>query len=811
MMPEPLSLQSHPIALGSLGETRRLRVVLHGAVQGVGFRPFVYRLAHELRLAGWVLNSGQGLQIEVEGERQQLDDFLVRVQCERPSRSFIQSAEYFFLDPVGFESFVIRTSEEGGEKTTLLLPDAAVCPECLQEVFDPANRRYLYPFTNCTNCGPRFTIIESVPYDRPNTTMKGFPMCPECQEEYEDPRDRRFHAQPNACPVCGPHVELWDEHGTLREKHRPAMLMAAEAIRAGHIVAVKGIGGFHLVVDARNGSAVRHLRERKHREEKPLALMVPTVEDAERLCEISQLEKQLLRSPEAPIVLLHRRNWQTDLNLQNPESSPDFTNPDGLSIIAPSVAPHNPYLGLMLPAMPLHHILMRDLGFPVVATSGNRSDEPICTDEREAVGRLSGIADAYLVHNRPIVRHVDDSIVRVMMGREMVLRRARGYAPLPVQVEGVRGRRFLAVGGHLKNSVAITSGANVVISQHLGDLETEQSQSAFRRSVTDLPMLYESKPDRIFCDMHPDYTSSREARLLGAEVEEVQHHYAHIASCMAENALEGELLGIAWDGTGFGLDGTIWGGEFLLTTKSSFKRIGTFRSFPLPGGETAVREPRRTALGMLYEMLGDAVFRRMHSLPTGQAFSEAEGTVVRKMLEKSFRAPRTSSVGRLFDAVASIIGQRQRVGFEGQAAMELEFLATGVSTASAFEMRFDDCHGLCTVDWEPMVHQLLGMVAQGKSAQLLSAMFHNTLAEIVLYFALHAGQQRVVLSGGCFQNKILCEETIRRLTIEGFRPYWHQRVPPNDGGIALGQIYAGVRACSAERIQVPSVEREVAA
>ena len=806
MMPEPPSLLSSPITPGLPGEIKRLRITLHGAVQGVGFRPFVYRLAHELRLAGWVLNSAQGLQIEVEGEQQQLGIFLERVQSERPSRSFIQSAEHSFLDPTGFESFSIRTSEEGGEKTTLLLPDAAVCPDCLHEVFDPADRRYLYPFTNCTNCGPRFTIIESVPYDRPNTTMKGFPMCPQCQEEYEDPQDRRFHAQPNACPVCGPHVEFWDEHGTPGEKHRPAMLMAAEAIRAGRIVAVKGIGGFHLMVDARNESAVRRLRERKHREEKPLALMVPALQDAERLCEVSKLEKQLLCSPEAPIVLLHRRDWQTELkDLQNT----DFKHPDRLSIVAPSVAPNNPYLGLMLPAMPLHHILMHDLGFPVVATSGNRSDEPICTDEREAVERLSGIADAFLVHNRPIVRHVDDSIVRVMMGREMVLRRARGYAPLPVQVEGARGKRFLAVGGHLKNSVAITSGANVVISQHLGDLETEQSQSAFRRAVTDLPMLYESKPDRIFCDMHPDYTSSREARLLGAEVEVVQHHYAHVASCMAEHALDGEVLGIAWDGTGFGLDGTIWGGEFLLTTESSFKRVGTFRSFPLPGGETAVREPRRTALGMLYEMLGAAVFQE-HSLPTLQAFSETERTVIEKMLEKSLRTPRTSSVGRLFDAVASLIGQRQRVSFEGQAAMEVEFLAAGVSTASAFEIAFDDCHGLCRVDWEPMVHQLLGLSAQGKSAPLLSAMFHNTLVEIILHLALYAGQQRVVLTGGCFQNKILCEGTIRRLTTEGFKPYWHQRVPPNDGGIALGQIYAGVRAGSAERIRVRSVEEEVA-
>ncbi|MEX2088252.1 MAG: carbamoyltransferase HypF, partial [Bacteroidota bacterium] len=459
-------------------------------------------------------------------------------------------------------------------------------------------------------------------------------------------------------------------------------------IRSGGIIAVKGLGGFHLMTDARNEAAVSCLRERKHREEKPLALMVPALEDAVRLCEVSELEQQLLCSPEAPIVLLHRRNRRSHWN--------DFQVQDPQSFVAPSVAPNNPYLGLMLPSTPLHHILMRDLGFPVVATSGNFSDEPICTDEREAVERLSGIADAFLVHNRPIVRPVDDSVVRVMMGRELILRRARGYAPLPIEVKAVKGKRLLALGGHLKSTVAITAGANVVISQHLGDLETEQSHAAFRRAVADLPAMYETKPDRVLCDMHPEYISSKEARMLGVEVEEVQHHYAHVASCMAENGLEGEVLGISWDGTGFGPDGTIWGGEFLLSTETSFKRVGTFRSFPLPGGEKAVREPRRTALGILYEMLGEGVFGEK-SLPTLQAFSEEERTIIRTMLEHSLQTPRTSSVGRLFDAVASIIGQRQKVSFEGQAAMELEFLAMGVSTEDAFAVGFDDRHGLCTV------------------------------------------------------------------------------------------------------------------
>ncbi|MBI3111861.1 MAG: carbamoyltransferase HypF [Ignavibacteriales bacterium] len=800
-MTEPPSLLSPPTTPRIPGEIKRLRMTLHGAVQGVGFRPFVFRLAHELRLTGWVLNSSQGLQVEVEGPKSALDTFLARVHCERPSRSLIQCIEQQFLDPVGFESFLIRTSDEGGEKTTLVLPDIAVCPDCLHELFDPANRRYLYPFTNCTNCGPRFTIIESVPYDRPNTTMRKFPMCPRCREEYDDPRDRRFHAQPNACPVCGPHVEFWDEHGTLGEKHQPAVLMAAEAIRAGRILAVKGIGGFHMMVDARNESAVRCLRERKHREEKPLALMVPALEDAVRLCEVSELEKQLLCSPEAPIVLLLRRGRGTNLM--------GFQTPFDLSSVAPSVAPDNPYLGIILPATPLHHILMRELGFPIVATSGNLSDEPICTDEREAVERLSGIADAFLVHNRPIARPVDDSVVRVMMGRESVLRRARGYAPLPIELPAVKGKRFLAVGGHLKNTIAITTGTNVVISQHLGDLETEQSQAAFRNAVADLPAMYESKPNLVLCDMHPEYVSSKEARKLGVEVEEVQHHYAHVASCMAENGLDGEVLGISWDGTGFGPDGTIWGGEFLLTNETSFKRVGTFRSFPLPGGEKAVREPRRTALGILYEMLGEKAFGE-RSLPTLQAFSEEERTILRRMLENGFHTPRTSSVGRLFDAVSSIIGQRHRVSFEGQAAMELEFLAMGVSTKDALEIAFGESDGRCVVDWEPMLQQLIAMAAQGKSARLLAAMFHNTLVEIIVQLARYAGQQRVVLTGGCFQNKILCEEAIHRLTLEGFWAFWHYRVPPTDGGIALGQIYAAVKRRSNGKIPFPAFDEEVA-
>ena len=486
----------------------RLRIIVRGAVQGVGFRPFIYRLATGAGLKGRVNNSAQGVFIEVEGSRAGLEAFLLRVEAEKPPLSSIQSLEASWLDPVGYVGFEIRQSESGGAKTTLVLPDIATCPDCLGEVFDPGNRRYGYPFTNCTNCGPRFSIIEALPYDRPNTSMKGFTMCPQCQAEYDDPRDRRFHAQPNACPVCGPQLELWDQKGdVLPGGNCGAIAAAADAIRQGQIVAVKGLGGFHLMVAAHHDEAIRRLRQLKHREEKPFAVMFPSLSAIKAACEVSPLEERLLRSPEAPIVLLRRIHVSRITH--------------HVSALSPLLAPGNPNLGVMLPYTPLHHLLLSALGFPVVATSGNLSDEPICTDEHEALQRLGGIADLFLVHNRPIVRHVDDSIVRVMMGRELVLRRARGYAPLPVRfppaignVQSAIDKSVLAVGAHLKNTVALSVGAQVFISQHIGDLETDQAHEAFRRVIADFEDLYESRPAIIAADAHPDYLSTKFARDL---------------------------------------------------------------------------------------------------------------------------------------------------------------------------------------------------------------------------------------------------------------------------------------------------------
>jgi hydrogenase maturation protein HypF len=605
--------------------------------------------------------------------------------------------------------------------------------------------------------------------------MKNFEMCPECQAEYHNPLDRRFHAQPNACPLCGPTLELWNDKGhVLAEKHT-ALLQAVESIRAGKIIAVKGLGGFHLMADVGNDEAVRLLRTRKHREEKPLALMFPSIEAIKLECHVNEFEARLLLSPECPIVLLEAKH-----EMRNGR-------------IASSVAHSNPYLGVMLPYTPLHHILLKQFGSPVVATSGNLTDEPICIDEHEALIRLDGIADMFLVHNRPIVRQMDDSIVRVMMERELVVRRARGYAPLPITVGAQHAASILAVGAHLKNTIALTSENNVFISQHIGDLETKESFDAFHRVIADFQMLYEIEPAQVICDLHPDYISSKFARSAGIPFIEVQHHYAHIASCMAENQLEGNVLGVSWDGAGYGLDGNIWGGEFLLTTKSSFDRIATFRSFPLPGGEKAVKEPRRVALGILYEMYGSDVFLR-HDLAPVQAFTPAELEVLKQMFVRNVNTPVTTSAGRLFDGIASLIGLRQIVKYEGQAAMELEFLTAGIKTEARYIYSLNsNTQSQITIDWSGIIKEVLEDVIQNIQPSIIAVKFHNTLVEIIAAVAMKVKQNRVILSGGCFQNTYLTEHTVRRLREVGFRPYWHQRVPPNDGGIALGQVYAALR------------------
>jgi len=763
------------------GQASRLKMTIRGAVQGVGFRPFVYRLAAELGLNGWVNNTASGVFVEVEGAREKLDQFLLRVEREKPAISFIQSLESSFADPVGYTAFEIRHSE-GGEKTALVMPDVATCPECLREIFESGNRRFGYPFTNCTNCGPRYTIIESLPYDRPRTTMKKFTMCIECAREYADPSNRRFHAQPNACPACGPQLQLWSITGEVLAERNEALSKAAEAIRQGQIVGVKGLGGFHLMVDARNEDAVVFLRERKHREEKPFALMYPALENVLEDCILTPLEERLLRSPESPIVLVQRRN-------------------PGTSTLAPSVAPGNPMLGVMVPYTPLHHLLMRALGFAVIATSGNLSDEPICTDELDAKERLQGIADLLLVHDRPILRHVDDSIVRVMAGREMVMRRARGFAPLPIMLEEEMPT-VLGVGAHQKNSVALSVGRQVFLSQHIGDLETAQASLALEHVVESLEELYEAKPETVACDLHPNYISTAYANRVCAHPTRVQHHYAHVLACMAENGLKAPALGVAWDGSGFGPDGTVWGGEFLKIDEYGYERVVRLRPLRLAGSERAVREPRRCGLGVLFEALGEQVFDHEELNPV-RAFSASDRKVIASMLRQGFNSPWTSSVGRLFDAVASLIGSRQISRYEGQAAMELEWLATRSADTGAYDFEITrpvDSTSPAELDWAPMMAELLAEMEHNAKPESIARKFHTTLAEMIVRVAGEHAAVPVVLSGGCFQNRLLTELTIARLEAVGVKVYWHQRVPPNDGGVALGQVVAAARQLKFDEI-----------
>jgi hydrogenase maturation protein HypF len=748
------------------GSPVRVRLAIRGAVQGVGFRPFVFRLASELRLAGWVSNTTQGVLLEIEGRPANVERFLHRLQSDAPSACRILAIQQSDHPPAGYVGFELRPSSAGGARTAVVLPDLATCADCARELFDPADRRHRYPFINCTNCGPRFTIIEAIPYDRVRTTMKAFRMCPRCQAEYDDPTNRRFHAQPNACPECGPHLELWDGSGRVLAQHDEALRAAAATLRDGAIVAVKGLGGFHLMTDARDPAAVARLRQRKAREEKPLAIMVPDMATVRAACRCSEREERLLTSTQSPIVLLRRRRA-------------DRT-------VADAIAPGNPYLGVMLPYTPLHHLLLAELSFAVVATSGNRSDEPICIDEREALTRLAGIADHFLVHNRPIVRHVDDSIVRVVLDSEMVHRRSRGYAPLPVLVENPLPA-ILAVGGHLKNTVALAVHDQVCLSQHLGDLATVLALDAFHRAAADLPALFKQTPSVVACDRHPDYHSTHFAEAIGLPIVRVQHHHAHVLACMAEHHLAGPVLGVSWDGTGFGDDGTIWGGEFLCVTRAGCERVAHLRAFPLPGGDQAVREPRRSALGLLYALYGDAAFTR-HDLAPLRAFSRAELGVLRTMLRDGLNTARTSSAGRLFDAVASLIGLRQRATFEGQAAMMLEFALGDAVGRDAYPVRLD----AGVIDWGPLVEGVLRDLAACVEVSRIADRLHNALVDAIVAVAVHVGESVVVLGGGCFQNAALLGRSARRLRDAGFTVYWPQQVPANDGGLALGQVLATI-------------------
>ncbi len=745
-------------------------------MQGVGFRPFVYGLATELALTGWVRNDGDGVYVEVEGPKRHLSSFAERVVRDAPTRARIQHSSLTWSEAEGFETFEIRHSDGHAPPTVVVLADGATCDACMAEVRDPNDRRYRYPFTNCTDCGPRFTIVKGLPYDRPLTTMAGFAFCDDCRREYEDPLDRRFHAQPNACPVCGPHVELWDAEGNAVAKRNEAIHQAGQALREGKILAAKGIGGFHLMVDAANESAVARLRRRKLREEKPLAIMAGDLDQARAICTVSDDAAALLASPESPIALMRRRD---DAD------------------VAPSVAPGNPRLGVMLPSSAFHHLLLEAAGRPLVATSGNRSDEPICTSNEQALADLADIADVFLVHDRPIARHVDDSVVLVDDSETRPVRRARGYAPLPVNL-GRELPTILAVGGHLKNTIALAVGSNVFLSQHIGDLDTPRARDAFENVIRDFLDMYEVTPELLVHDLHPDYASTAWVERLSRADERptwaealadiprlaVQHHHAHLAACLAEHGVDGPALGVSWDGTGYGDDGTIWGGEFLLGVASGYARVASLRPFRLPGGEAAVKEPRRTALALALDAIGERAF----DTAAGTTFNASERTLIASMLAKGVNAPVTTSAGRLFDGVAALLDIRQTVSFEGQAPMELEAVADPEERGTYPFPLVTDEGERPVLDWRPLVEALLEDRTGGTSIAVVSARFHESLAEGIARVVDQVEAETVALSGGCFLNARLLRRTRERLEAAGRRVLVHREVPPGDGGISLGQV-----------------------
>jgi hydrogenase maturation protein HypF len=756
--------------------TTRSQILVRGIVQGVGFRPFVYSLAKRYALRGQVRNNATGVLIEVEGDGVAIDGFVGEIASSPPPLATVESIER--SEPAGpaapmpFDGFRIVESDAAGRKFVPVSADVATCADCLRELRDPADRRHQYPFVNCTNCGPRFTIIEDVPYDRAKTTMRAFEMCGACEAEYRDPLDRRFHAEPTACPTCGPRVYLADSRG-LRpdgelESNVDAVGRARSLLLEGHILAIKGVGGFHLACDALDASAVERLRRRKYREDKPFALMAATVEMVRRFCAVSDEEEALLASSRRPIVLLHRR--------------PDAALPD-------AVAPRVRSLGFMLPYTPLHHLLLEGLGRPLVMTSGNVSDEPICYDDADALERLGSIADAFLLHDRRIHMRADDTVTRVFAGREMVLRRSRGYAPAPIKTTfGASSLDVLACGAELKNTFCITHGDLAFVSHHIGDLENLETLESFTRGVEHYKQLFNLSPSVVAYDLHPEYLSTKYALALDDELVKigVQHHHAHVASCMADNRAEGEVIGVAMDGLGFGTDGRLWGGEFLVASFARAERVAHLEYVPLPGGAKAIREPWRMAAIYLDRAVGGDLANL--PIPFAHDLDRGVWTTLRRMAETGTNSPETSSMGRLFDAVSSLLGLRRTVRYEGQAAIELEQIADP-SVTSAYDFAFSADGSIIKAD--VVLRRIVEDLVDRVPLPVISARFHCGVANLITTVAERVRDERrlgrVALSGGVFQNLFLLERTCGALAARGFDVLTHSRVPPNDGGISLGQ------------------------
>lgn len=737
---------------------KRAGIRIAGIVQGVGFRPFVYRLAEKYSLNGFVFNDEKGVWVEVEGEEAQIASFIDALHTEKPAMSMIAQLKKTALPVLGEDSFVIKPSPAAKQRSAFISPDIAVCSDCRRELLDAADRRYGYAFINCTNCGPRYSIIKDVPYDRPQTTMKPFVMCPDCQAEYDNPIDRRFHAQPNACETCGPSYRLLRNQGQEINSADPVQA-AHEQIKNGAVIAVKGIGGYHLVCDAKNETAVAALRSRKIREDKPFALMCGSLAKAEELCFVSAKEKELLTGPEAPIVLLKKKDT---------------------TALAQSAAPGNPYLGIMLPYAPIHYLLL-EADDVFVMTSGNISDEPIAYKDEDALRRLSGIADYFLVHNREIHCRVDDSVVRLFREEPYFLRRSRGFAPAPIHL-AKKGPMVLACGGEAKNTFCLTKGDAAFLSPHIGDLENRETMESYAEAIEHYGRLFDIKPELAAYDLHPEYLSTKYAKQLGLPSIGVQHHHAHIASVLAEHHETEQVIGIAFDGTGYGEDGQLWGGEFLLADCCDYKRLGHFVYLPLPGGEKAVREPWRQAAWVMQQLYGDAFLAQQtkftQALPKGWE-------LLLQAAAKGVNAPLTSSAGRLFDTAAALLGIRFYNHYEGQAAVELELAARD---AAGVCLPYD-ITGQYELDFRPTFAAMIEKLPKMSQAQL-AADFHRTMAEaiydMVQRLSSLTGVRKVALSGGVFQNMTLLRQ-VYNLLEKDFTILLNRKVPPNDGGLALGQ------------------------
>ena len=808
----------------------RYEARVFGLVQGVGFRPFVARLARELELTGWVINDGNGVLIDVEGSREKIEQFFTRLKTDAPPLARISTIKKIEKEPAGHKSFSIRESLKPAQRFALISPDVATCDDCLRELLDPSDRRYRYPFINCTNCGPRFTIVTDVPYDRVRTTMQSFKMCGACFDEYTTDTDRRYHAEPIACPVCGPRIRLVTKSGA--EVPGNPIENAVALLKENAIIAVKGLGGYHLACDATSSLAVSTLRKRKCREEKPLAIMVRDIDVAKSICFVSVEEEALLASPQRPIVLLAKRR-----DIQ----------------IAEEVAPHNKYLGVMLPYTPLHHLLLgsvpsqeRPNGTPgtnerlaakglganelaasapgagisdnerrtvpgisgnealtssgtrneemsaLVMTSGNLTDEPLAYKDEEAQFKLGNIADYFLLHNREIFTRCDDSVAKILRGKPQMIRRSRGYVPDPTQLP-FAGPQILAVGAELKNVFCLAKNDVAFLGHHIGDIKNLEAYDAFKTGIDHLEKLLFIEPELVVHDLHPDYLSTRYASESGLPSVAVQHHHAHVASCMAENGITGKVIGLSFDGTGYGTDGTVWGGEFLVADFEGFERVGHFAAVELPGGEAAINEPWRMALSYLGAAFGAELAHRY--IPVVERIGPNKVGAILRMIERRVNSPLTSSVGRLFDAVSSLVGLRDFVSFEGQAAMELEMVASGEPGQKPYPYKVVEQEGRFVIDVGDMIISICDDIDNGKTISDISRRFHETLSHAVVSVCENIRTRttikEVCMSGGVFQNTLLSNLLIDSLEKAGFKVYFHSLVPPNDGGIALGQAAIG--------------------